>query len=161
MKLSRVEPGQYLDGRPPDKTRLLLEELLVRPTGGCSPCSLWVLTPQYSDGDTTVKKAPSFGWDVKPRSWLSVVIKNPMALLVKSRGVTPVSWLKFPPLALVYHGHPIIPIPLIGSILTLSSPLVAGVWWAHWHRCPVAAVASSKWMLHIGGGWGEIPPIWL
>ncbi len=28
---------------------------------------------------------PSFGWDVKPRSWLSVVIKNPMALLVKSR----------------------------------------------------------------------------
>ncbi len=24
--------------------------------------------------------------------WLSVVIKNPMALLVKSRGVTPVSW---------------------------------------------------------------------
>ncbi len=35
---------------------------------------------------------PSFGWDVKPRSWLSVVIKNPRALLVKSRGVTPVSW---------------------------------------------------------------------
>ncbi len=29
---------------------------------------------------------------LKPRSWLSVVIKNPMALLVKSRGVTPVSW---------------------------------------------------------------------
>ncbi len=40
------------------------------------------------------KSSPStsFGWDVKPRSWLSVVIKNPMALLVKSRGVTPVSW---------------------------------------------------------------------
>ncbi len=28
------------------------------------------------------------------------------------------------------------------------------VWWAHWRRCPVAAVASSK-MLHTGGGWGE------
>ncbi len=24
-------------------------------------------------------------------------------------------------------------------------------------RCPVAAVASSKWMLHTGGGWGETP----
>ncbi len=30
LKLSRAEPGQYLDGRPPGKTRLLL----VRPAGG-------------------------------------------------------------------------------------------------------------------------------
>ncbi len=45
----------------------------------------------------------------------------------------------------------------IGSI-SLSSPPAAGVWWAHWRRCPVAAVASSKWMLHTGGGWGETPP---
>jgi len=37
LKLSRVKPGQYLDGRPPGKTRLLLEEVLVRPAGGCSP----------------------------------------------------------------------------------------------------------------------------
>ncbi len=37
LKLSRVEPGQYLDGRPPEKTRLLLEELLVRPAGGAHP----------------------------------------------------------------------------------------------------------------------------
>ncbi len=37
LKLSRVEPGQYLDGRPPDKTRLLLEEVLVRPAGGAHP----------------------------------------------------------------------------------------------------------------------------
>ncbi len=41
--------------------------------------------------------------------------------------------------------------------LSLSSSPVAGVWWAHWHRCPVAAVVSSKWMLHTGGGWGETP----
>ncbi len=34
LKLSRVEPGQYLDGRPPGKTRLLLEEVLVKPAGG-------------------------------------------------------------------------------------------------------------------------------
>ncbi len=41
--------------------------------------------------------------------------------------------------------------------LSRNSPPVAGVWWAHWRRCPVAAVASSKWMLHTGGGWGEPP----
>ncbi len=34
VKLSRIEPGQYLDGSPPGKTRLLLEEVLVRPAGG-------------------------------------------------------------------------------------------------------------------------------
>ncbi len=34
LKLSRVKPGQYLDGRPPGKTRLLLEEVLLRPAGG-------------------------------------------------------------------------------------------------------------------------------
>ncbi len=27
----------------------------------------------------------------------------------------------------------------------------------NWRRCPVAAVASSKWMLHTGGGWGVTP----
>ncbi len=37
LKLSRVEPGQYLDGRPHGKTRLLLEEVLVRPAGGAPP----------------------------------------------------------------------------------------------------------------------------
>ncbi len=37
QKLSRAEPGQYLDGRPPGKTRLLLEEVLVRPAGGAYP----------------------------------------------------------------------------------------------------------------------------
>ncbi len=37
LKLSRAEPGQYLDGRPPGKTRLLLEEVFVRPAGGAHP----------------------------------------------------------------------------------------------------------------------------
>ncbi len=50
------------------------------------------------------------------------------------------------------------PHPLDWLYDSLSSPPVAGVWWAHWHRCPVEAVASSKWMLHTGGGWGETPP---
>ncbi len=31
-------------------------------------------------------------------------------------------------------------------------------WCVHRRRCPVAAVASSKWMLHTGGGSGESPP---
>ncbi len=52
LKLSRAEPGQYLDGRPPGKTRLLLEEVLVRPAGVLTLWSVWILTPQYSDGDT-------------------------------------------------------------------------------------------------------------
>ncbi len=61
LKLSRVEPGQYLDGRPPEKTRLLLEEVLVRPAGGAHPVfSLWVLTPQYNDRDTTLSTSTVF-----------------------------------------------------------------------------------------------------
>ncbi len=38
-------------------------------------------TPFYLKEQFTQKS--SFGWDVKPRSWLSVVIKNPMTLIVK------------------------------------------------------------------------------
>ena len=36
---------------------------------------------------------PSFGWDVKRVSLLSEVIKDPMALIVRVRVLTPVSWL--------------------------------------------------------------------
>ncbi len=52
LKLNRVEPGQYLDGRSPGKMRLLLEEVLVRPAGVLTLWSVWVLTPHYSGGDT-------------------------------------------------------------------------------------------------------------
>ncbi len=51
LKLSRAEPGQYLDGRPPGKTRLLLEEVLVRPARGAH---------QYSDGDTILSTSTVF-----------------------------------------------------------------------------------------------------
>ncbi len=44
---------------------------------------------------------------------------------------------------------------LVCGLYDSSPPPVAGVWWSHWRHFPVAAVASSKWMLHIGGGWGE------
>ncbi len=62
LKLSRVEPGQYLDGRPPEKTRLLLEEVLVRPAGGAHP--VVCMGPKHSSlvvGDYC-QQAPSFGW---------------------------------------------------------------------------------------------------
>ncbi len=49
------------------------------------------------------------------------------------------------------------PQPLDWLYDSLSSPPVAGVWWAHWRRCTVAAVASSKWMLLTGGGQGDPP----
>ncbi len=58
-----------------------------------------------------------------------------------------INMAKFQPLALVNHGL------LHWLYDSLSSPPIAGVWWAHWRRCPVAAVASSKWMLNTGGGW--------
>ncbi len=37
LKLSRLEPGQYLGGRPPGKARLQLEVVLVRPAEGAHP----------------------------------------------------------------------------------------------------------------------------
>ncbi len=49
LKLSRVEPYQYLDVRSPGKTRLLLEKSVSEASR-----SVWVLMPQYSDGDTTL-----------------------------------------------------------------------------------------------------------
>ncbi len=40
LKLSRVEPGQYLDGRHSEKTRLLLDEGVSEASRGCSPYGL-------------------------------------------------------------------------------------------------------------------------
>ena len=33
------------------------------------------------------------------------------------------------------------------------------VWWAFWHKN--GGRASPKWVLHIGGGWGEFPPCYV
>ncbi len=55
--------------------------------------------------------------------------------------------LSSPPVAGVWLAH-----TLNCLYDSLSSPPVAGVWLVHWRRCPVAAVAASKWMLHTGGG---------
>ncbi len=54
LKLSRVEPGQNLDGRPPGKTRLLLEQVLVRLCVG-PKC------PSIETGTVYYQKALSFG----------------------------------------------------------------------------------------------------
>ncbi len=51
--------------------------------------SVWVLMPQYSDGDTILSKEHRLSDEMLNRG---PVIKNPMTLIVKSRGVTPVSW---------------------------------------------------------------------
>ncbi len=50
--------------------------------------------------------------------------------------------LSSPPVAGVWWAH-----TLDWLYDSLSSPPVAGVWWALWRRYPVAAIASSKWML--------------
>ena len=44
---------------------------------------------------------------------------------------------------------------LIGKKNVLSLSTSADVWWAFWHK--MAAIASPRWVLHIGGGWGEFP----
>ncbi len=78
--------------------------------------SVWVLMPQYSDGDTIL----SFGWDVKLRTWPSVVIKNPRKSFEKSRGVTRHPGRIFP-LAPDHHGLLTIPIHWLASSLWLFS----------------------------------------
>ncbi len=126
------------------QTRLLLEEVLVRQQGGAHSGSVWVLMPQYSDGDTIMSKTLSFGWDVKLRSWLS---------LIKSRGVTRCPG-QIPSTGPCQSWPPNNPHPLYWLYDSLSSPPVAG---DRTGALSVAAVASSRWMLHTGGGWGEIP----
>ncbi len=68
--------GQYLDGRPPGKTRLLLEEVLVRPAGGAHPAvcvgpNAPVLWPghytvnKHRLSDETLNQGPDSLWSLK------------------------------------------------------------------------------------------------
>ena len=62
LKLSRAEPGQYLDGRPLGNTRLLLEVVLVRPAGGAQPVvCVSPNAPVKVKGTLHCQWAPSFG----------------------------------------------------------------------------------------------------
>ncbi len=67
LKLSRVEPGQYLDGRPPGKTRLLLEEVLVRPAGGAHSvvCVGTLYCKKHRLSDETLNRGPDSLWSLK------------------------------------------------------------------------------------------------
>ncbi len=109
---------------------------------------------------------PQFALPIARRSWQTVCQNIPWpigSMTLSSPPVAGVWWahtldrlydsLSSPPVAGVWWAH-----TLDRLYDSLSSPPVAGVWWAHWCRCPVAAVASSKWMLHTGGGSGETPP---
>ncbi len=58
----------------------------------------------------------------------------------------------WPKLASDHHGLLIIPIHWLASSLCLLSTSKLAFWRT------MAAVASSRWMLHIGGGWGYSPP---
>ncbi len=50
--------GQYQDVRPPGKTRLLFEEVLVRPAGGAHP--VVCVGPNRGDSDTILSKSNVF-----------------------------------------------------------------------------------------------------
>ncbi len=148
VKLSRVKHG-----RPPGKTRLLLEEVLVRHAGGAhrvvcvgpnAPVEWWghYTVKKHCPSDETLNQGPDTLWS----------LKIPGCPLKKSRGVTPASWPNSPidlwPSWPPNHPHTLI------DFITLS-PLHqwAGVYWAFWRT--MAAVTSSRWMLHTGGEWGE------
>ncbi len=96
LKISRVEPGQYLDGRPPGKTRLLLEEVLVRPVGGahsmvCVGPNACVVTgtlycKKHCPSDETLNRGPDSLWS----------LEIPGCPSKKIRGVTPGYWPNSP-----------------------------------------------------------------
>ncbi len=96
--------------------------------------------------DETLNRGPDSLWSLKIPGCLSKRVEV---------------WPRHPgqicPLASDHHGLLTIPIYWLASSLCLlsTSKLVCGVWWAFWRT--MAAVASSRWMLHTGDGWGDIP----
>ena len=61
----------------PGKTKLLLEVVLVGQRGS--------LPSGQNIPNALALESSSFGWDVKPRSWLTVAIKDLMTIFAKSR----------------------------------------------------------------------------
>ncbi len=61
LKLGRVEPGQYLDGRLPEKLGCCWKRCKWGQQGGVLRLwSVWGPTPQYSDGDTILPTSTVF-----------------------------------------------------------------------------------------------------
>jgi hypothetical protein len=94
LKLSRVSSGQSLGGRP-DATG----SDVGGPVGGTLSShqqKIYNIISQFPGdviGDITLCRVLSFRWDVKRVSCISVVIKDPMALIVRVGVLTLVSWL--------------------------------------------------------------------
>ncbi len=92
-----------------------MEEVLGRPAGGALPVvCLGLNAPvKHRLSDETLNRGPNSLWS----------LQNPMALLVMSRGVTPVSRPNS------HHSWPPNnPHPLDWLYVSLSSPPVASVW---------------------------------
>ena len=112
LTLSRVGPGQFLVGRPD-----AAGSGVGGPVGGTLSSGLKKKISQRPRAAPALCRVPFFGWDVKRVSWLSEVIKDPMALIVRVGVSTPVSWPSN------HHGHLIIP----SLQLAHSSPLRSSV----------------------------------
>ena len=98
LKLSRVGPSQFLDGRPD--------------AAGCGvggPVGGTLSISQCARAVIALCRVLSFGWDVKRVSWLSEVIKRSHGTYRKSRGVNPGVLAKFPIWPSNHYGHLIIP----------------------------------------------------
>ncbi len=131
--------------------------MLVWPAGCAHPvvCVLGPNAPVWWQGHYTIKKAPSFGWDVKPRSWLSVVIKNPMSLLVNSR--CPGVLAKFPTTGPCQSWPPNNPHPLdlalrLSLLFTCSWCVVSAytslaLWLSLLSTCSWFVVRASTWLV--------------
>jgi len=118
----------------------MLEEVLVKPVGGAHPV-VCVGPNTCSDRDTILSRAPSFRWDVKPRSWLSVVRKKSQDVFQKSRCVTPGNPGQICPMASVHHGLLIIPMHILIVSITMVEVLVHyGCWYHPGGCCPLVVV---------------------
>ncbi len=84
-------------------------------------------SPTIVTGMLYGQQAPSFGWDVKPRSWLRA---HTLDLLYDS--------LSSPPVAGVWWEH-----TLDCLYDSLPSPPVAGVWWEHTLDCLYISLLST------------------
>ncbi len=138
------------------KTRLLLEEVLVRPAEGAHPVvyvgpnTQWrghYTVKKHRPSDDMLNQGPDSRWSLKTLQCSSK----------KSRGVTLASWPNSP-IDLWPSWPPNHPHRLIGFIILSLLHQEAGVWWALW--CNMVAVASSRLMLHIGGV-EEISPLYV
>ncbi len=109
-------------------TKLLLEEVLLRPAGVLTLWSVWVLTPQYSDGDTILSKKLCLSDEMSNRDPDSLWSLEIPGCLSKRVGVLSRHPGQISPLVSNHHGLLIIPIHWLASSLGLlsTSKLVCG-----------------------------------